>query len=134
MTDRVPDRGVAWIRTRLAWRRTLLSLGVVALLAARLAVTHGPVGAVLAAVAVGGWGLAGLAVTRRTRSLVFPPHDGPATVSPPHDGPATVSPPRHGPATVSPPRQGSAIGPQAPLFGAAVVVAYVVFGLALIAV
>ena len=50
-----PDPGAAYERTRLAWRRTVLALAVVALLSARLAVQHGVVGVVLAGAALAGW-------------------------------------------------------------------------------
>ncbi|MDG4823431.1 DUF202 domain-containing protein [Asanoa sp. WMMD1127] len=66
---RVADTGVAWIRTRLAWGRTVLTLSVVAVLAARFGVRHGLLGGVYAAVAVAGWAVAGLWVMRRLRQL-----------------------------------------------------------------
>ncbi|MEO3745439.1 DUF202 domain-containing protein [Plantactinospora sp. B5E13] len=49
------DAGLARERTRLAWRRTTLSVTVVAVLAGRLALTRGTVGAVAAALAGLGW-------------------------------------------------------------------------------
>jgi hypothetical protein len=66
---RVRDTGVAWIRTRLAWGRTVLTLSVTAVLAARFGVRHGTPGAVFAAVAIAGWGLAGLWTMGRVRQL-----------------------------------------------------------------
>ncbi|MBQ1052696.1 DUF202 domain-containing protein [Micromonospora sp. C51] len=52
----VRDPGLQPERTRLAWRRTLLTLTVVALLTVRLALTGGPGGAVAAALTILGWG------------------------------------------------------------------------------
>jgi len=66
---RVVDTGVAWIRTRLAWGRTMLTLSVTAVLAARFGVRHGTAGAVFAAVSIAGWGAAGLWVMGRVRQL-----------------------------------------------------------------
>jgi hypothetical protein len=66
---RVVDTGVAWIRTRLAWGRTVLTLSVTAVLAARFGVRHGTLGGVFAAVAIAGWGLGGLWVLSRVRQL-----------------------------------------------------------------
>ena len=66
---RVADTGVAWIRTRLAWGRTVLTLSVTAVLAARFGVRHGGPGAVFAAVSIAGWGAAGLWVLGRVRQL-----------------------------------------------------------------
>ena len=66
---RVVDTGVAWIRTRLAWGRTVLTLSVTAVLAARFGVRHGAWGAVFAAVSLAGWAAAGLWVMRRVRQL-----------------------------------------------------------------
>ncbi|GAB3971418.1 DUF202 domain-containing protein [Plantactinospora veratri] len=50
-----PDAGLAAERTRLAWRRTVLAVGVVAVLAARLALSNGTVGALVTALAGLGW-------------------------------------------------------------------------------
>ncbi|MBE1487637.1 DUF202 domain-containing protein [Plantactinospora soyae] len=50
-----PDLGLAAVRTRLAWRRTALAVGVVAVLTARLALAGGTVGAVVAALAGLSW-------------------------------------------------------------------------------
>jgi len=66
---RVADTGVAWIRTRLAWGRTALTLAVTAVLAARFGIRHGTAGAVFAAVSVAGWGAAGLWMLGRVRQL-----------------------------------------------------------------
>ncbi|MFG2045871.1 DUF202 domain-containing protein [Micromonospora sp. NPDC048935] len=51
------DAGLQPERTRLAWRRTLLTVTVVTVLAVRLASTGGPTGAVLAGVIVLVWGV-----------------------------------------------------------------------------
>ncbi|MEV4621339.1 DUF202 domain-containing protein [Asanoa sp. NPDC049573] len=66
---RIRDTGVAWIRTRLAWSRTVLTLSVTAVLAARFGVRHGAPGAVFAVVAIAGWALGGLWTLRRIRQL-----------------------------------------------------------------
>jgi hypothetical protein len=56
MTEPVrADSTAAYERTRLSWRRTILSLAAVALLAGRMAIEHGDSGVVLAAVALLGW-------------------------------------------------------------------------------
>ncbi|MBF9134430.1 DUF202 domain-containing protein [Plantactinospora sp. S1510] len=46
---------MAAVRTRLAWRRTALAVGVVAVLTARLALAGGTVGVVVAGLAGLGW-------------------------------------------------------------------------------
>ncbi|WP_422770998.1 DUF202 domain-containing protein [Plantactinospora sp. WMMC1484] len=56
------DAGLATERTRLAWRRTALAVGVVAALTARLALSDGTLGTVVTALAGLGW-LVVLAVT-----------------------------------------------------------------------
>ncbi|PZF98355.1 DUF202 domain-containing protein [Micromonospora deserti] len=65
------DPGLQPERTRLAWRRTALALTVIMVLTVRLAVTGDAVGAVLAGVAVLGWGAA-LAVCWRRASGTRP--------------------------------------------------------------
>ena len=50
----------------------MLTLSVTAVLAARLGIRHGAGGAVCAAVAIVGWGLAGLWALRRVRQLTGP--------------------------------------------------------------
>ncbi|TCB95613.1 DUF202 domain-containing protein [Micromonospora zingiberis] len=52
----VRDAGLQPERTRLAWRRTALTVTVVAMLTVRLAFTGGRVGALLAALTIVGWG------------------------------------------------------------------------------
>ncbi|MEO3924723.1 DUF202 domain-containing protein [Micromonosporaceae bacterium B7E4] len=56
------DVGLAAERTRLAWRRTVLAVGVVTVLTARLAVSNGAVGVLVVVLAGLGW-LGVLAVT-----------------------------------------------------------------------
>jgi hypothetical protein len=100
-------------RTRLAWRRTVLAGAVVALLLARLAVTHGawPVAPIAAAV----WAVG--AVTAQERIARLRP---PAERSPRSSG-------RNQPAGPGPPPVGAPL-PTAVL----VVVGYAVLGLALV--
>lgn len=66
------DPGLQPERTQLAWRRTVLAMTAVALLAVRLAVLQGRLGAVLAALALAGW--AGfVAVAYRRVGTALPP-------------------------------------------------------------
>jgi len=58
-----PDAGLTRERTALAWRRTTLSVGVLAVLTARLALHRGTFGALAAALAGLGW-IAVLVMTR----------------------------------------------------------------------
>ncbi|PZG22858.1 hypothetical protein C1I95_04500 [Micromonospora craterilacus] len=51
------DPGLQPERTRLAWRRTALTVTVVAMLTVRLALAGGRAGAALAVLAVLGWGV-----------------------------------------------------------------------------
>ncbi|MFC6017635.1 DUF202 domain-containing protein [Plantactinospora solaniradicis] len=75
-----PDVGLATLRTRLAWRRTALAVGVVAVLTARLALAGGTLGAVVVVLAGLGW-LAVLVVT-------LPGLGGPLARRPGRPGPA----------------------------------------------
>jgi hypothetical protein len=61
----VSEHGVPFERTRLAWRRTLLAVATVAVLAARLAVEVGA--AALVAVALAGWAALFWVARRRQR-------------------------------------------------------------------
>ncbi|MEV4709848.1 DUF202 domain-containing protein [Micromonospora sp. NPDC049374] len=72
----VRDPGLQPERTRLAWRRTLLTLTVVALLTVRLALTGGPVGAGLAALTILGWGVVVTLCWRRATGSGVPPTGG----------------------------------------------------------
>ncbi|MGI5213528.1 DUF202 domain-containing protein [Plantactinospora sp. CA-290183] len=49
------DTGLAVERTRLSWRRTRLAVTVIAVLAVRLALSRGAVGAVVVALTALGW-------------------------------------------------------------------------------
>jgi uncharacterized membrane protein YidH (DUF202 family) len=76
-----PDTGAAWERTRLAWRRTVLSAAGVALLAARLGIALMPgetAGVVLGAAALVGWTVFAALSARRMRTLAAH-HAGRAT-------------------------------------------------------
>jgi hypothetical protein len=70
------DPGLQPERTRLAWRRTLLAVTAVALLTVRLALTGGPGGAALAAVAIIGWGAIVTLCWRRATGSGVPPTGG----------------------------------------------------------
>jgi uncharacterized membrane protein YidH (DUF202 family) len=60
------DPGLQPERTSLAWRRTVLAMGAVAILAARFALTGRPAGLALAAVALAGWLAIATGTTSRT--------------------------------------------------------------------
>ncbi|MEQ4302517.1 DUF202 domain-containing protein [Plantactinospora sp. B6F1] len=49
------DAGLSGERTRLAWRRSVLTVGVVAVLTARLALMNGTIGVLVTALAGLGW-------------------------------------------------------------------------------
>jgi hypothetical protein len=84
------DPGLQPERTRLSWRRTTLSLTVVALLTIRLATSAGTIGALVAAVA----GLAWVAITTVSFRHATDRHDRPLPVG----GPALPPQPVGGPA------------------------------------
>ncbi len=69
------DAGLAAQRTRLAWRRTLISAAAVTLLAVRPALTRadGALDVPVAAAALAGWAVLVLAVRRRERGLARRP-------------------------------------------------------------
>ena len=78
------DHGASAERTRLAWRRTALSGGVVALLACRPAVdpTAGGTKWIAAALAMLGWSVLVAVAYRRMRGLaVDPPRPGRRTMT-----------------------------------------------------
>ena len=77
---RITDTGVSWVRTRLAWSRTVLTLSVTALLAARFAIRHGLAGAAFVAVALAGWAAASLWMVHRVRQLAGPSRVRPPTI------------------------------------------------------
>ncbi|MDW5329009.1 DUF202 domain-containing protein [Plantactinospora sp. KLBMP9567] len=60
------DVGLAAERTRLAWRRTVLAVGVVAVLTARLAVSNGMVGALVVLAGLGWLGVLAVTFPRST--------------------------------------------------------------------
>ncbi|WP_250027390.1 DUF202 domain-containing protein [Paractinoplanes maris] len=79
-----PDHGAAAERTRLAWRRTVLSASVVGLLAARPAFhpDAGPREWVTAALSALGWTVLVALAYRRARGLGRrPPHPGRRTIA-----------------------------------------------------
>ncbi|MGI5244821.1 DUF202 domain-containing protein [Dactylosporangium sp. CA-139066] len=74
MSERPPPPGAQLERTQLSWRRTLISVTVVALLLARLAAVHltgAPAAAALAAVALI-WAAVVWLVRRRLTSVTTP--------------------------------------------------------------
>lgn len=93
MTDRqgstdppgwTPDHGASAERTRLAWRRTALSAGVVVLLAVRPAFhpDAGPALWITAALSGAGWSFLVALAYRRARALRSrPPHPGRRSVT-----------------------------------------------------
>jgi len=66
------DPGLQPERTDLAWRRTLLSVTVVAALAVRLALAHGAGGALVAGLAMAGWIAVVVVTHRRMGAMVSP--------------------------------------------------------------
>jgi hypothetical protein len=78
-----PDPGAAIERTRLAWRRTILSAGAVALLCVRPAFAQRPgtLAVLLTAAAMGGWAaLTALAYRRAGGLRIRPPHSSRRTI------------------------------------------------------
>lgn len=73
------DPGVQAERTVLAWRRTLLALSVVVLLAVRLAYTAGALLGLFAVVAL--WGVVVLTGWRRMRAILVSPVAAARTIS-----------------------------------------------------
>ncbi len=79
-----PDHGASAERTRLAWRRTALSVTVVGLLAVRPAFhpDAGPAHWITAALAALGWAAMVAIAYRRARALgKRPPHPGRRTIT-----------------------------------------------------
>ena len=81
--DWTPDHGASAERTRLAWRRTMLSAGAVALLCVRpaLAPRPGATTVLVTAAAMAGWAvLTGLAYRRARGLAARPPWPGRRTI------------------------------------------------------
>ncbi|SDX90240.1 protein of unknown function [Micromonospora pattaloongensis] len=71
------DPGLQPERTRLAWRRSALALTGVTVLALRLAITRGTLGALLAAATLLGWATLVVVGSRRIAALRTPVATGP---------------------------------------------------------
>jgi uncharacterized membrane protein YidH (DUF202 family) len=83
------DPGLQPERTRLAWRRTVLAMTVVAMLTVRLSLSLGVAGALLAALALAGW-VGVVAVTYRRIGAMSQPRPGAAGRALPLSALATV--------------------------------------------